>query len=176
MSEDRNPKGQAGDAASVAAEGYEVGYRKPPFASRFGRDRQPDRSKLRAMPERALNIAALLDRPINVARKGKKTKMHPHEAMMHSLGKRAIKGEIRAIKLFLDECKKAGLLDPPPAEQRRGVFTVPKGVPMEVAARMLKVVGLPPWDQKRYAEVTAEFENDRAHIQQLLKEAKAKSK
>jgi hypothetical protein len=101
--------------------------------------------------------------------------MHPHEAMMHSLGKRAAKGETRAIKLFLDECKKAGLLDPLSAKQRSGVFTVPKGVPMAVACRMLKQAGLPPWDRNLYAEVTAEYERDRADIQMLLEEAKANS-
>jgi hypothetical protein len=37
--------------------------------------------------------------------------VHPHEAQLMSLGKRALKGEARAIKLFLKHCEAAGLLN-----------------------------------------------------------------
>ena len=58
-----------------------------------------------------------LDKPLKVKRGGKSVRMHPHEATMISLGKRALKGEPRAAKEFLKECAIAGLLSPQQLEQ-----------------------------------------------------------
>jgi hypothetical protein len=70
--------------------------------------------------------------------------MHPHEAMLHGAFARVGAGEIRAIKLFLQECKRAGLLDRPPAEPSSGVVVIPKEVPMDLGARLVRTAG-PRW-------------------------------
>ena len=41
----------------------------------------------------ALDIAALLDRPIQAKIDGRLKKIHPHEAMLHGLFKRGMEGE-----------------------------------------------------------------------------------
>jgi murein DD-endopeptidase MepM/ murein hydrolase activator NlpD len=88
MSEGNNPNGQESAPAPDPSDSYEVGYGKPPKATRFGARAQPARSQRWNSTNQATDIAALLDRPISVALNGKKTKMHPHEAMMLGLGKR----------------------------------------------------------------------------------------
>ena len=108
-----------------------------------------------------------LDKPLKVKRGGKSVKMHPHEAAMISLGKRALNGERRAAKEFLKQCDIAGLLTPQQLEQDGGVFEVPRGVDFSVAKVMLETYGLPPWEPDEYAAVDAEFERDQAHVEEL---------
>ena len=111
---------------------------------------------------------ALFDKPLQVKRGGKTVAMHPFEAELTSLGKRALKGEPRATKLFLKHCEAAGLLDPPPAEQTPfGVFVIPRGVNHEIIKVLLETYGLPPWDPEIYAALEAEYDRDRAHIEEL---------
>ena len=119
-----------GIARSVTA--YEVGYGKPPIATRFGVRAQPDRSKspIAKAKSPALDIAALLDRPIQAKIDGRLKKIHPHEAMLHGLFKRGMEGEIRALQMLMEQCKRAGLLDSP-ATLQNDVIQAPEGVPME---------------------------------------------
>ncbi|MGY4406858.1 hypothetical protein [Bradyrhizobium sp. USDA 3315] len=154
-------------------ETYEVGYGKPPKATRFGVRAQPLRTRRRRDKQHAPDIAALLERPIEARIGGKLTKLHPHEAMLHGLFKRAVGGEIRAIKRFLEECKRAKLLDPPPQIVNRSVVVVPDGTPMSLAARLFNCVGPPPWDPDLCEQFRCEYERDLAHIEQLKEQAEA---
>src|SRR5438874_7374940 len=97
-----------GIARSVAA--YEVGYGKPPIATRFGVRAQPDRSKssIAKAKSPALDIAALLDRPIQAKIDGRLKNIHPHEAMLHGLFKRGMEGEIRALHELIQRCRAPG--------------------------------------------------------------------
>jgi hypothetical protein len=45
---------------------------------------------------------------------------------------------------------------------------------MEVAVRLIRLSGPPPWDADLFDEVKAEYEADCAKIQRLLEDAKAK--
>ena len=97
---------------------YEVGYGKPPKATRFGARPQPNRSsRPRLAKEAAVDVAAAINRPITITRNGTSVRMHPHEAMMLGLAKNALRGKLRAMKEFFSECKKAGLLDSPPVTE-----------------------------------------------------------
>lgn len=131
---------------------YDVGYGKPPDATKFGKRPQPQR-RPRKEPQLP-NILSLLTDRVEVSRDGKAEKLHPHEVMMLSLGKRALKRELRAIKAFLKECKKAGMLEPPPAQRTCGVAVCPKWMPME----MFCLLGDPPWDASFYDPIAAKFE------------------
>ena len=144
---------------------YSVGYKKPPTEHQFKPGHLRDRSQNAS--EKTPDIAALFDKPLKVKRGGKTIAMHPFEAELMSLGKRALKGEPRAAKLFLKHCEDAGLLEPPPAEQTHGVFVMPRGVNREILRVLLETYGLPPWDPKIYAALEAEFERDRARIEEL---------
>jgi hypothetical protein len=68
------------------------------------------------------------------------------------------------------------LLDSPPAAPAGAVVTVPKGVPMEVARRLVEMVGPPPWDHELYGRVTAEYDQDLAHLEQLKQQAIAEAR
>jgi hypothetical protein len=146
---------------------YEVGYGKPPKASRFGNRPQPSRSS-RSGP--AIDVAATINRPMKVTQRGAAFRMHPHEAQMHGLAKKGLLGKLHAMKEFFLECKKAGLLDAPPARQTSGVITVPKGVPIGVAARLVRMAGPPPWDNDLYDQCKADYEHDCENIERLEEE------
>jgi hypothetical protein len=146
---------------------YEVGYGKPPKEWRFGADRQPDRATRQRAQARVPDIAGLLDRPITVQLNGKPTKIHPHRAMLHGLFRRVAANEIRAIKQFLQECKRAGLLVPSSDAPTGGVLVIPKGVPMDLAAYLVRIAGPPPWDAELYAELRDEYARDCADLEEL---------
>jgi hypothetical protein len=148
-----------------AAGNYTVGYKKPPTEHQFKPGHLRDRSQKAS--EKPPDIAALFDRPLKVKRGGKTIAMHPFEAELTSLGKRALKGEPRATKLFLKHCEDAGLLEPPPAEQTHGVFVIPRGVNRGIIKVLLETYGLPPWDREIYAALEAEYESDQARIEEL---------
>lgn len=166
-------KKKSGDEDVPSSDTYEVGYGKPPKATRFGARPQPVRPNRRTSRGQPPDVAALLDRPIEASIGGKKTKLHPHEAMLHGLFQRVVAGEVRAIKIFLDECKRAKLLDPPPEVLSHGVIQVPEGVPGRLAAWLVSCAGPPPWDAELFDQLKAEYERDLAHIEQLKQEAKA---
>lgn len=144
---------------------YKVGYKKPPKEHQF-------KPKTGARPnggmrnENSPDVAGWLDKRLNVKRGGKSVRMHPHEATMISLGKRALKGEPRAAKQFLKECAIAGLLSPQQLETH-GVIVAPRGVDIRVAKVMIETYGLPPWEPGDYAAIEAEFKRDEAHIEEL---------
>jgi len=169
-------KGRRDKGISRPAGAYKVGYGKPPEEFRFGRRPQPDREKRRRSDEQRPDIAALLDRPMQVKLNGKQAKMHPHEAMLHGLFARVVAGEIRAIKQFLQECQRAGLLDRPPVEPSIGVVEIPKDVPMHLGGRLVRMAGPPPWDQDLYVQLKAEYDRDCAHLAKLKHEAIAKAR
>src|SRR5438876_2982818 len=142
---------------------YEVGYGNPPKATRFGKRPQPDRtSKPRSAREAAIDVAAAIDSPMTVTHNGRAVRMHPHEAAMRGLAKSALRGKLRAMKQFFCECKKAGLLVTLRARLMSGVLTAPKGVPIELAARLVRIAGPPPWDDELYDQCRGEYERDRA--------------
>jgi hypothetical protein len=169
----RNKRSTGGGAAGK----YKVGYGKPPEEWRFGADRQPAPPKRGAAKAQIPNVAGLLDQPMQVQLNGKQTKIHPHDAMLHGLFKRVAKGEIRAINLFLQECRRAGLLAPPPHDAPTGgVLAVPQDVPMDLAALLVNTAGPPPWDQDLYARLRAEYDRDCAHLEELKQEEITKAR
>ena|ERR1700694_2300148 len=148
---------------------YAVGYKKPPTEYQFKPKYLCDGSQKvkRRRRENAVDIAGIFDKPLRVKRGGKTVAMHPYEAELTSLGKRALNGEARATKLFLKQCEAAGLLDAPPAEQTHGVFVIPKGANGGIMKVLIETHGLPPWDPDIYAALEAEFARDQAHIDEL---------
>ena len=151
---------------------YEVGYGKPPKASRFGSRPQPNRS---STPRAAKAAPADLSDTINwitFKRDGVTVRMHSHEAMMHGLVKSGMQGKLRAMKEFFLHCKKAGLLEALPAQQTSGTIFAPKGVPIELAARLVRLAGPPPWDDELYDQCKAEYDSDRENIARLLAEVR----
>jgi hypothetical protein len=154
-----------------AAGNYTVGYKKPPtehqFKSKQLRDSQ--QKVKRPRKENGLDLAGLFDKPLRVKRAGRTIVVHPYEAQLTSLGKRALKGEPRATKLFLKQCDAAGLLDPVTPEQTHGVFLIPRGANSAIVKVLLETYGLPPWDPDAYAALELEYENDQANIEELYK-------
>jgi hypothetical protein len=148
---------------------YSVGYKKPPIEHQFKpgylRDgAQKNRSRRKENPP---DIVRMIEKLVRVKRGGKTITMHPFEAEITSLGNRALKGEPRAAKLFLEYCDAAGLLNPPPAEQTHGVFVIPKELDGGIVSFLLKTQGLPPWDPDLYAALKAGRERGSARIEEL---------
>jgi hypothetical protein len=154
-----------------AAGNYTVGYKKPPTEHQFKSKQLHDSQQKGKRPrkENGLNLAGLFDKPLRVKRAGKTIVVHPYEAQLTSLGKRALKGEARATKLFLKQCDAAGLLDPVTPEQTHGAFLIPRGANSAIVKVLLETYGLPPWDPDAYAALELEYENDQANIEELYK-------
>ena len=148
---------------------YNVGYKKPPAEHQFKPSylREGAQKSKRQRKQRAPDVAGMIEKSVQVKRGGKTITMHPFEAEVTSLGNRALKGEARATKLFLQHCEVAGLLDPPSSEQTHGVFVIPKGVYPGIVKVLLRTYGLPPWNPDDYAALKAEYERDQARIEEL---------
>ena len=153
---------------------YEVGYGKPPKATRFGVRAQPDRSKRQSPEKKPADLSGLLDRSISLSLNGKRTKMHAFEAMLHAAAKRALGGQLRALRQLIKLFKEAGLLEAAPLPRAHGVIEVPRGVPLGLATRLIRLAGPPPWDADLFDETKAEYEAACAHIEKLTKETEEK--
>jgi hypothetical protein len=149
---------------------YEVGYKRPPKEHQFKpKQSLKERAKTKSSSKQVeLDLAGILDKPLRFKRAGKAVSLHPHEALLTSLGKRALKGEARAAKLFLKHCGAAGLLEPAPVEQT-SVFEIPKGCNPGIVRVLLETQGLPPWDPDVYAALEAEYQRDADHIEELYR-------
>ena len=144
---------------------YEVGYGRPPKATRFGQRPQPQRRR-RSGKEEPPNIAAILERPLEAKIDGKTARLHLHEAMLNGLFRRAVKGELRAIQQFLKMCDSAGLLQPQ-AAALGPVLHLPTNIPWELACYILMREGHPPWRPSLVEAYLAEYEADLARLKQL---------
>ncbi|MGY4626676.1 hypothetical protein [Bradyrhizobium sp. USDA 4486] len=151
---------------------YEVGYGKPPKATQFGVRPQPARHGLArdARSERKPDLARVLDQPIEVKINGRRTKLHPHAAMLRGLFARIIQGQLRAIKQFLRECERAGLFDSE-VLQCSVVVHAPKNVPLELAGYILEREGPPPWSEETLRPYLADYQRDLARLKALKEEA-----
>lgn len=153
---------------------YEVGYGRPPKATQFGQRAQPQRSSGsgKAGPP---DLAAILDRPIAAKIDGKRTFLHPQEAVLNGLFRRVINGEVRAIQQFLKLCDSAGLLQSQ-AAALGSVVHLPDDVPWELACYILQREGPPPWDPSVVASYLTEYEADLTLLKRLEKEVRAKER
>lgn len=148
---------------------YKVGYGKPPEHTRF----KPGSPRLRANAESAIDALALLDKPLTAKREDKLIKIHPHQAELMALGKKALQGNMRAIKIFLKACEKAGLFDPP-RHNKSSVVAIPKELDFDIGVHLVRLAGPPPWPVDLYDRVKAEYEHDCAYIERLHREAEKK--
>ena len=100
-----------------------------------------------------------MDKPVEVKLRGKARKVHPHEALLHGLFAAVVQGRPRAMKQFLRECGRAGLLDPEVA-QLASVIHVPNDLPPDLAGYILMREGPPPWDKATLTPYLADYDRD----------------
>ena len=146
---------------------YAIGYKKPPAEHQFKPSYLRDGAQKARRQGKSARCRGRIEKSVQVKRGGKTITMHPFEAEVTSLANRALKGEPRATKLFLQHCETAGLLKPPVAEQTHGVFVIPRGVNRGIVRVLLETCGLRPWDSEIYAALEAEYERDQARIEEL---------
>lgn len=149
---------------------YEVGYGKPPKATRFpkGKSGNPLGRRKRRDPD-AQDLLNLLNEPISVTLNGKSTTVHPHRAKVLAVGHRGVKDKhIGALRAFFKECDRAGLLTPALAALSN-IITMPT-VAEDVGTRLLFEVGVPPWDERTLARYQAEYDREQDAIDELEKE------
>lgn len=159
---------------SAQSRPYEIGYAKPPKHTRFGARPQPHRHKeANGAPSRKRpDVAGMLDRLVDVKLGGRATKLHPHEAMLHSLFAKAVRGQLQAIKQLLREFDRAGLLEPE-ALQHSSVIHAPKDMPIDLAGYVFLREGPPPWDEETLRPYLAVYERDLERLSTLKQEALA---
>lgn len=122
---------------------YTVGYGRPPVHSRFqkgGGGNRPGRRKAAGR----IDIEAILEAPVSVEVSGRKRRKSPFEIEFTSLLRRALKGELPAIRAVLLHCERAGLMDGP-VDDWPGFLRIPKHWDDVAFMEMYNKHGLPPW-------------------------------
>lgn len=116
---------------------YEVGYGKPPEKHKFRPGQSGNPNGRPKKGSQAKNIEAIFFETIDVKVNGKQQEVTAFEAGLRRIVQSAIKGNLNAIKEFLEICQKYDLLEPnTPAG---GVIVAPKGVsPWELEQQINK--------------------------------------
>jgi hypothetical protein len=124
---------------------YEVGYGKPPKHTQFGASGGNKKCRKANGPV-PIDIFAALERPLEVNKGGKRTKMSPLEAGLRSLVKAAINDrDLRAILEILKLCEKYGLIAAPSQQfVSGGVLVIPKSWDYDAWSDMLNTTGRAP--------------------------------
>ena len=140
MSKQRKPTGD-----------YEIGYGKPPKHTQFkpGEARKGKRTSSKRK-RGAVDVAAILEKPVTVRQNGRTRKMTPFEASMRKLVSSAINdGVFKAMQEFLRQCEKHGVLVPPAPRRASFRLYVPKDWDREEWLKMFHKYGPPPWPGPR---------------------------
>lgn len=108
---------------------YPIGKNRPPAGSRWkkGQSGNP-RGRPKARKCDQLDVAGILNSPVNAQINGKKAQVSAFEASILLMAKKAIGGEMRSIKQFLNQCDKYELIRISEQEQAGGVVHAPKDV------------------------------------------------
>ena len=108
---------------------YEVGQGKPPKEHRWqkGQSGNP-RGRPKARKTDLVDVSAILDSSVKARIGGKETTVSGFEATFRQVSKKAIGGDLRAIKQFLKICEDYGEIAPPKPKKGGGVVHAPPGV------------------------------------------------
>ncbi len=110
---------------------YQVGYGKPPDATRFKRGQSGNpKGRPRKPKVEELDVAGILAASVEMSLEGKVKIVSAFEASTWRLAERAMNGKVRDIKKFIDLCEKHGVI----AEHTNnegGVIFAPKGISPE---------------------------------------------
>ncbi len=108
---------------------YEVGYGKPPKEHQFQKGRSGNVSgRAKAKKPEDIDVGEILSELVEVKQGTAKKQMHPYEVSIRQLAKRALSGDLRAIKKYIRLCEEFGVITPPPQITGGGVVTAPPGV------------------------------------------------
>ena len=108
---------------------YEVGQGKPPKEHRWqkGQSGNP-RGRPKARKADPVDVSAILNSPVKARIGGKETTVSSFEATFRQVSKKAIGGDLRAIKQFLKICEDYGVIASPKPDEGGGVVKPPRGV------------------------------------------------
>lgn len=104
-----------------------VGYGRPPRHTRFQKGRSGNPAgRPRRRSRDTIDVAALLNEPVEVAHKGQSRSMTPYEVGLRQLVRRALTdGNVRASLKLFDLFQHHGLVKPQPAAAECHVLVVP---------------------------------------------------
>lgn len=128
---------------------YKTGYGKPPKKSQFkkGQSGNP-KGRPRNTKHTGTDVAAILDEPVIIRKAGVAHKISSFEASIRRLTILALNNkDLRAIRNFIKQCEKYGVIVPSPAPAAGGgVLVIPKGEDFEATVEKLKRGELSPDD------------------------------
>jgi hypothetical protein len=107
----------------------EVGFGNPPKERQFkpGQSGNP-RGRPKSKKAGLTDVSKLLNEPVKVKAGGKVQEMGPFEAGLRKLAKKAVDGNLPAIRKFVKICEEYGGIAPPSADTSCGVVRAPRGV------------------------------------------------
>lgn len=106
-----------------------VGFGNPPKERQFkpGQSGNP-RGRPKSKKAVLTDVSKLLNEPVKVKAGGKIREMGPFEAGLRKLTKKAVDGNLPAIRKFVKICEEYGVFAPRSAATGGGVVRAPKGV------------------------------------------------
>ena len=108
---------------------YEVGKGRPPKETRWqkGQSGNP-RGRPKSRKSGPVDLTAVLETPVQARVRGREIKISTFEASFRRLTKRAVDGDLPAIRKCLKTCEQYGVIAPQPLEVGGGVVAAPEGI------------------------------------------------
>jgi hypothetical protein len=136
---------------------YEVGYGKPPKATRFPPGRSGNVSGRKRAVRRELDIDEILDKPIEVVSDGKPKQMEPRMIALLAQIKKAKGGNLQALAHVIEGFMRFGVLGMRNNDLQGAVVTLPNTMPFPMAKIMALRFGRPPWTKAQIVKGRADY-------------------
>ena len=116
------------DLKTGQGKAYDVGYGKPPKATQFKKGQSGNSGgRPRKKETERIDVISVIEQPISVKIDGAKRSMHPYDAGVRQLTRRALQErKTRALIDLLKLFEAHGLFEPPQKAQQGGVIFAPK--------------------------------------------------
>ena len=122
MTKNKDPKNEQVNS-------YDVGFGKPPRENQFKKGHS---GNLRGRPRKtteSIDVVSVIEQPVSVKVSGTKRDMHPFEAGLRQLVRKALNDKKpRAVIDLLKQFEAHGLFKQPEVAQQGGVIFAPKGI------------------------------------------------
>lgn len=150
------------------SEEYEVGYGKPPEEHQFKKGQsgnpsgRPKRKRMRFAEDISEIFMRSLNEEIEINVGGKSRKVTSYEAILLSLKARALKGDPRALKLYLEQAQKAAQEEKLHFEDLNGtIHQLTEALEKHSDKKFEAKYGYPKWLGKMMQETLSKDEEER---------------
>jgi len=142
-------------------ENTEVGYGRPPVATRFkkGQSGNPKGRPKRDRRAPTIDVSSITMKPVKVLRNGAEVEITTYEARLRQALAKAATGKSFKHARYLFELFEGLGLVKPSSSGSCGVVTVPKDISVSAGCLLLQLYGQPPWTKRQINQVNKKLAN-----------------